>query len=205
MIPKSVYGAIDKTWPMVFIFVVIVSFIRLFSLYSNNKRIVYYREFVSLLFIIYLLFLFELVTNTDMISIGNNFQPFKEMTRYSINSPLFYRNVIGNVLLFIPFGVFVCYYIRRCKFWQVFTITLSGSFIIELVQSKIGRSFDVDDIILNVIGGIVGYFIYKILYKIKSILPRFLKSEIVFNIITIILTIIIIILFVNYSGIWKVF
>lgn len=205
MIPKVVYGAINETWPMIFIFIVVVSFIRFFSLYSNGKKIVYYREFISFLFIIYLLLLFELVTNTDMTSIGNNFQPFKEITRYVIDSPLFYRNVLGNVLLFVPFGVFVCYYIRKCNFLKVLIITFLGSFTIEAVQLKIGRTFDVDDIILNVLGGIIGFLLYKILRKIKNTLPKFLRSDLILNIIAVILTILIIIAFINYTGIWKVF
>ena len=40
------------------------------------------------------------------------------------------------------------------------------SIIIELIQLKIGRAFDVDDIILNIVGGILGYYLYRIVDKI---------------------------------------
>ena len=53
---------------------------------------------MSLSFIVYTLFLFELVTSTDFNSYGNNFILFKEMFRYSVTSPLFYRNILGNIL-----------------------------------------------------------------------------------------------------------
>ena len=51
--------------------------------------------------------LFELVTSTDFESYSNNFIPFKEIMRYNLDSKLFFKNVIGNVLLFVPFGYFV--------------------------------------------------------------------------------------------------
>ena len=69
MIPKAFYSIIDGIWPMILIFIIVVSFVRLFSLHSNHQRIYIYKEFASLLFIIYLLLLFELVTNTDLQSI----------------------------------------------------------------------------------------------------------------------------------------
>lgn len=34
------------------------------------------------------------------------------------------------------------------------------SFFIEFVQYFIGRSADIDDLMLNTLGGILGYFIY---------------------------------------------
>ena len=47
-------------------------------------------------------------------------------------------------------------------------MTLGISVIIELIQLKIGRAFDIDDIILNIVGGILGYFLYRIVDKIFS-------------------------------------
>ena len=50
-------------------------------------------------------------------------------------------------------------------------ITIVTSFTIEVVQLSIGRVFDVDDIILNIIGGVLGYIIYIIVKKIYNIIP----------------------------------
>ena len=58
----------------------------------------------------------------------------------------------------------------------------------------IGRVFDVDDIILNVIGGIIGYYLYYVLSKIWSKLPNFFKNEWLLDIVSIIILIGIIIL-----------
>lgn len=41
----------------------------------------------------------------------------------------------------------------------------------------IGRSFDIDDIILNFIGGLIGYLIYKIQFIIVEKMPNFLKKS----------------------------
>ena len=45
-------------------------------------------------------------------------------------------------------------------------LVLFASLSIELTQLFIGRVFDVDDILLNVLGGIIGYLFYYILSKI---------------------------------------
>ena len=50
----------------------------------------------------------------------------------------------------------------------------------------IGRVFDVDDIILNVIGGMLGFYIYNLLKIIVEKLPRFCRSEWFLNIVAII-------------------
>ncbi len=205
LIPRGVYNILDGIWPIILIFVIVVSIVRLSSLYSHGKRIILYQEFISMVFVIYLLLLFELVTNSDMTSIGNNFTPFKEMFRYEITSNLFLTNVLGNVLLFVPFGLFVSYYIKNINFVKIFLITIITSFSIESIQTKIGRSFDVDDIILNVLGGIIGMIIYKILKKIRNSLPRIFRSETFLNIISLMITVLILILFINYAGIWRFF
>lgn len=203
MIPNVVYGVLDGIWPMILIFIVVVSLVRLFSLYGHGQKIVIYKEFITLLFAVYLLLLFELVSNSDMQSISNNFQPFREISRYSLSSPLFFRNVIGNVIMFIPFGIFVSYYIKKSSFWKIFFLSIVTSFTIEAVQSKIGRSFDIDDIILNVLGGLLGLFSYKMLEKIKRYLPKFLVSDLILNLISISLFVILLLLFFNYTGIWR--
>ena len=56
-------------------------------------------------------------------------------------------------------------------------------------QLLIGRVFDIDDIILNVIGGMLGYFIYKFLDLINDHLPDVLKNPIVYNIIIVLCTV----------------
>ena len=61
----------------------------------------------------------------------------------------------------------------------MFLLTLLTSLSIETTQSMIGRVFDIDDIILNLLGGIMGHYLYRFLDNIKSHLPVFLKKIII--------------------------
>ena len=196
---------INNSWPIILIFVIVVSVIRLFSLHSHNQKIVLYKEFFSLVFIIYLLLLFELVSNTDMQSYGNNFVPFREIFRYELFSVSFYRNVVGNIIIFIPYGVFIVYFIRKCSLIKGSFIILLTSYAIELIQSRIGRSYDVDDIILNFIGGIIGFIIGKLLIVIVKKIPKSFKNETFLNILAILLLIILFLLLLNHLNLLELF
>ena len=57
----------------------------------------------------------------------------------------------------------------------------------EITQLIIGRVFDVDDIMLNVCGGILGYFVYRFIHHFKNKLPNIMKNDIFYNIVTTIL------------------
>ena len=141
-----------------------------------------------LTFIIYILSLFQIVTIQDTVSWStNNFIPFKEITRYDLWSHGFFKNVIGNICLFLPFGYFISYILKSKKFYEPLFITFVCSLSIELVQMMIGRVFDVDDIILNVIGGMLGYCFYKLFYFIGSKIPKVLKNEYLLDAISIML------------------
>ena len=82
---------------------------------------------------------------------------------------LFWLNVMGNVCVFVPFGAFLPALFLKCqKLVLVLLFSLELSLAVELVQlvTKVG-SFDVDDLLLNTIGGMLGYFVYKIMARRK--------------------------------------
>lgn len=158
----------ESTWPIVIITVISIVSLRITYILKTKTKFVLYEEMLSLLFIVYLLVIFQVVTYQDVISYGNNFIPFKELTRYTLGSNLFYKNVIGNILLFVPYGFFVSYYLKLNKKIITFSLVLLVSMAIECVQLVIGRTFDIDDIFLNVIGGMLGYFIYRLLSYISE-------------------------------------
>lgn len=103
-----------------------------------------------------------------------NLIPFKEIFRYNFGSDLFFENVIGNMALFIPYGIFIAKVFKDCKVIYPLFLSFIASLAIELTQLSIGRVFDVDDVILNVIGAVVGYYLYKLFTKIKK--EDFLKK-----------------------------
>ena len=129
-----------------------------------------------------------------------NFIPFKEITRYSIGSRAFFYNIIGNIVLFIPFGYFVSDYLKAKKTHQILIPSIIISLTAELIQYKIGRAFDVDDIILNVLGAILGFMCYISIRAIKNHLPNLLRSNWFYNLLAIIVIIIMIFLFGNIWG-----
>ena len=68
-------------------------------------------------------------------------------------------NLLGNIVAFIPYGMLLPLLAHnQRKFYRVVLLSFDFSLLVELVQlvSKVG-SFDVDDLILNTIGGAIGY------------------------------------------------
>lgn len=187
-VTKTIQSVIDMTWPMLLISVVVVVSLRITYLIKNRKHFTLYQELLALSFIIYILCLFQIVTFQDTVSwSSNNFIPFREIFRYHIGSRLFLKNVLGNVLLFMPFGFFSSYYLKFKKPWVILGLTLVTSFSIEVIQMSIGRVFDVDDILLNIVGGYFGYLIYSVISRIGDRAPDFFKNEIFLDAISIII------------------
>lgn len=185
---ETIKNVIGFTWPMIFISIVIVVSLRLTYLYKNKKPLVIYKELLMLLFLVYALCLFQVVTFQDISGMGsNNFIPFKEIFRYNFGTRVFLKNILGNMLMFIPYGCFVSYSLKLEKPKSCFFLVLIASFSIEITQLVIGRVFDVDDILLNVMGGMIGYFCYRFLFIVWDKLPKICKKEWLLNIIVIII------------------
>lgn len=98
-----------------------------------------------------------------------NIEPFREIRRYIVYSDrlgweIVALNLLGNVFVFLPFGFLVP------SMWPshdkkhpvaLFFLTLLFSVMVEILQFVTGvGAADVDDVILNTIGGCLGYQIY---------------------------------------------
>lgn len=197
---ETFYTAINKTWPMLTLFIVIMATLKITRVIINNDKFVFYKEFYNLLFIIYILLLYYLLLSTENAASGVNFIPFKEMTRYNIGSKAFFYNVVGNIVLFIPFGYFVSDYLKCKKIHHILIPSILISLTAEAIQYKIGRAFDIDDIILNVVGAILGFMCYISIRAVKNHLPRFLQNNIFYNLLAIIVIIIMVFLFGSIWG-----
>lgn len=187
MVTETITNILKILWPALIIILSIVITLRITYLIINKKPIVLYKELLSLAFITYILSLFYIVTFEDVSWGTENLIPFKEITRYTIGSRLFLKNVLGNMIIFLPYGFFIGYYIKPKKGITVFFLIFLTSIIIEFTQAKIGRVFDVDDIILNISGGMLGFLIYKIINNIHDKLPPILKKRWILNIMVIVL------------------
>lgn len=78
------------------------------------------------------------------------------------------RQIVLNVILFVPFGVLqpLCDRCRgrRPRFWRCLLLTLALSAGIELVQPllHVFRRADITDVITNTIGGVLGYALWAL-------------------------------------------
>lgn len=195
-------GAIDEIWPMLTIFLVIIAIVRIAALRTRGEKLVFYKEFSMLLFIIYILLLFELLTRAELnVNSGYNLVPFTEIFRYKIGSQSFYLNVIGNIVIFIPFGYFISNYIKPKGMLPILIVSALSSMTVEFVQICIGRSFDIDDIILNAVGAIIGFLFYVALNAIRKYLPGIFGKDIFYNILCFIILIIMILYLLGHMGV----
>lgn len=194
--------SIDNMWPMLTIFLVVIAVVRVATIKNNNEKLVFYKEFSNLLFIIYILLLYELLTRAELNTVrGYNLVPFSEMFRYEIGSTSFYLNVVGNIVIFIPFGYLISTYIKPKRILSILIVSVISSATVEFVQLCIGRSFDVDDIILNSLGAIIGFLIYIGLGAIKKHLPGIFKKDIIYNILCFIILIIMVLYLLSRMGV----
>jgi len=89
-----------------------------------------------------------------------NLIPFKTLLVMSDN-PL---NFWGNILMFIPLGIFLVLLSRKCQnLLAALVIGAELSVSIELLQLFSFRSTDIDDVILNTFGTLCGFLIGKLI------------------------------------------
>ncbi len=79
-----------------------------------------------------------------------------------------FTNLFGNVLIFVPFGFFLPMASRYRSFFGTMFYSFGLSLCVEVFQlvTKVG-SFDVDDLLLNTIGGVLGYISFVICNAIR--------------------------------------
>lgn len=146
--------------------------VRRLKIFSRSLFVIY------LLVTLYLmLFSEEMGRTIDSENYRYNLIPFKEIHRFlkyseRLGASAVLINILGNVLCFIPLGFFLPILTRRLRSFLLVTIlALTFSFTIEIVQLlfKVG-SFDVDDLLMNTLGGIIGYLFF-------AVYDKFFKSK----------------------------
>jgi glycopeptide antibiotics resistance protein len=83
------------------------------------------------------------------------------------------QNLVGNIILFMPIGFLIpAVYPPTRSTIKIVIISFFASLTIEIIQFITSRGiFDVDDLILNTIGGLLGYVCMKY-FKIRVVLNR---------------------------------
>ena len=94
--------------------------------------------------------------------------PFQEILRGLRGGWVLFL-VIANVGIFMPVGFFTALLWRRPRWWRSLFAGFLTSGFIELVQFFIGRSSDIDDVILNTAGAFVGFWVFAV---VNALFPR---------------------------------
>lgn len=91
---------------------------------------------------------------------------YSSLTHFNYMVPL--RNIVGNILLFMPLGFSIPLRFKVNKFWKVILLGFFISFLVEVIQLFTSiRSFDVDDLILNTLGAVIGFVLYRLFDKVR--------------------------------------
>jgi len=150
---------------------------------SMDKTTIRYLLFV--LFILYMLLLSKYILFTRMhsspedyfswqhiqssISRGKrkaNLEPFHTIKQVYdgkyMTTEYRYKNLGGNLLGFVPLGIFLPLLFRRLRLFPAsIVVVFIVSLVYELIQFCTGLGiFDVDDLTLNTAGGMIGFFIH---------------------------------------------
>ena len=94
----------------------------------------------------------------------NPLQSITYFLRYnSFFSQKFMVNIVGNILIFIPFGWLGLLIKRLNNLPLLFFLFISGICVIEVAQYYTARgTADIDDVFLNTFGMLMGYFGLKV-------------------------------------------
>lgn len=173
----------------IIVFSPVILIIRFLYLKKSRRKVNFKNEIIILLFCMYIIGLASqtilpnitigIVSETgEMIFEVNwrnsisqvNFIPFRTLSdqllfnntnTYDLKISLL--NISANLFLFSPIGFFVPFLWNKFNSIKcIFFIGLSLTTCIECIQYLIGRSTDIDDIILNVSGIMIGYIVFKI-------------------------------------------
>ena len=146
---------------------------------SARKR-TQYRILGKILFVLYIIFVFYFLLISEI------YGRTGEMQEYHYNLVLFreikrfwnYRrrlgifatatNLLGNVLIFLPFGFFMAMASKYRSFLSTLFYSFAVSLTVEISQlfMKVG-CFDVDDLLLNTIGGMLGFITFAVCNVIR--------------------------------------
>ena len=137
---------------------------------KNQKQILLNILLYSV-FAFYLVILFGLLFMKAHSFSSINIVPFHSIGSYLFSDDKLLRafafsNVVGNIVLFVPLGVYLPLFIREKSILKNVLWIILISALVEILQFvfRVGAS-DIDDVILNGLGGFIGIIAYKILLK----------------------------------------
>lgn len=144
---------------------------------KKNRRL---RILGKILFILYIAFVVYFLLFSDLYGrtgprtqYSYNLVLFKEIKRFwqyreQLGIYAVASNLLGNVLIFVPFGFFLPMASVYRNFFSAVFYSFGLSLCVEVFQllTMVG-SFDVDDLLLNTVGGAAGYFVFIVCAAVR--------------------------------------
>ena len=192
----SIVGMIVQILPITCLVGIFYAVARCLFLKKRQRSVAFRPEIVKFLFVCYLAALINLVLVPNRLWTciwahvflgysGSQIGPFFVLEWNMVPTLLRYwmgeltlgswvkTMLVGNVLLFVPLGFFWPLVISKGKRCRVWILAVAVPIVIELIQPIIGRSFDLDDILCNMLGIFIGYGIFWVL---KSAAPGWVQK-----------------------------
>lgn len=164
---------------------------------SSNSRGEVFRLVCVTVGVLYLLVLTWLLLNrfrsmmeygewTQYIRTHTNLIPFSTISFYMsnltsgmMNNSIIVRNLLGNLLPFLPMGILLPVIFEKMKHFGWFLLTqFCVITVFEAIQLLTTTgSFDVDDILLNLVGAVVGWFLWLAAHRIYTGMQVVQKKE----------------------------
>jgi len=137
-----------------------------------NKRARFRTAFLYGVFVCYILLLIKIlllsrISHSELMSI--NLIPFYSIKEYIFSDSaaikkFAFGNVVGNIVIFIPLGTYLSLFKNDKRVITNLLFIFIVSLFVEIIQGLLGiGASDIDDIILNCLGGLIGILGYKFL------------------------------------------
>ncbi|WLC67444.1 VanZ family protein [Clostridium tagluense] len=133
-----------------------------------NKRERIKAVFLYGVFICYILLLIKILFLSRISHLEHrsiNLTPFYSIMEYiSGRFANAFSNVVGNIVIFIPLGTYLSLFKNDKRVITNLLLIFIVSLFVEIIQGLLGiGASDIDDIILNCLGGVIGILGYKFL------------------------------------------
>lgn len=145
------------------------------SIINRIETVFLYGVFIFYIFFLLKLLLLSRVSLLDLLNSHRivirsiNLIPFHSIKEYIFSNSatiknFAFANVGGNIIIFIPLGTYLSLFKNNKRVITTLLFIFIVSLFIEFIQGLLGIGIsDVDDIILNCLGGLVGVIGYKFL------------------------------------------
>lgn len=134
---------------------------------TRIKTVFLYGVFICYIFLLIKILLLSRISHSELTSI--NLIPFYSIKEYVFSNSdtvkkFAFGNVVGNIIIFIPLGTYLSLFKNNKRVITNLLSIFIVSLFVEIIQGILGiGASDIDDIILNCLGGLIGILGYKFL------------------------------------------